>query len=133
MSKNPEDQQSWFRGMWEGARPSSPSNDGKETAERSNDDHDNADGEMDDDFDDFAEGNADDDFGDFDEADETEEPIAEPSLSSSLPLMSASSPSLVSSIVFQYRLSCKSTLLTHSAVACPESSRHVPNGCAGSL
>ncbi len=76
---DPEQQQAWFRSMWEGKQDQGehpqPTEDEAET---------NADGEEHeayedgDDFDDFNEGVGEDDFGDFDEAEEAEStPIAE--------------------------------------------------------
>jgi hypothetical protein len=76
---NEEDQQTWFRNMWEGkeeqaAQPvesEETSASAPATASEENDFNDNDD-DFGDDFDDFAEGQeAEDDFGDFDDADET--------------------------------------------------------------
>jgi len=78
---NEEEQQTWFRNMWEGkaerqeqtAQPSEPKPELAAATEEENDFNDGD--EFGDDFDDFAEGQeADDDFGDFDEANET--PVA---------------------------------------------------------
>ncbi|KAM0719806.1 hypothetical protein Q7P37_003940 [Cladosporium fusiforme] len=70
-----EDQQTWFRNMWEGKEeettvPTEPEIQTEVAAEQ--DAMNNDDDDFGDDFDDFAEGEeADDDFGDFDEADVT--------------------------------------------------------------
>jgi hypothetical protein len=72
-----EEQQTWFRNMWEGkeeqqAQVAQPSEPEPEMAAATEENEFNDDDEFGDDFDDFAEGQeADDDFGDFDEADET--------------------------------------------------------------
>ena len=75
---NEEDQQTWFRNMWEGKEEPVTESAGPELeaeaeaipATEGNDFND--DDDFGDDFDDFAEGQeAEDDFGDFDDADET--------------------------------------------------------------
>jgi hypothetical protein len=72
-----EEQQTWFRNMWEGKEQQQEqavqqSDPDPEVATATEENDFNDDDEFGDDFDDFAEGQeADDDFGDFDEADET--------------------------------------------------------------
>lgn len=72
-----DQQQAWFRDMWEGKAQEEPSHtkpaDNEDpAAENTNDDDDD---DFGDDFDEFAEeGGDDDDFGDFDEADADEPP-----------------------------------------------------------
>ncbi|KAK0252327.1 hypothetical protein B0A54_14126 [Friedmanniomyces endolithicus] len=76
---DPEQQQAWFRSMWEGKQDQGervqPT---KDEAETNADDEEHEADENGDDFDDFNEGGGEDDFGDFDEAEEAEStPIAE--------------------------------------------------------
>jgi hypothetical protein len=72
-----EEQQTWFRNMWEGKeeqqeQTAQPSESEPDAVAATDENEFNDDDEFGNDFDDFAEGQeADDDFGDFDEADET--------------------------------------------------------------
>ena len=68
---SPEDQQAWFRSMWEGRSPEDTmSSQEQPSAAQDNED------DFGDDFDEFAEGGDDDDFGDFDEPTPAPEPAA---------------------------------------------------------
>ncbi len=76
---DPEQQQAWFRSMWEGKQDQGehlqPT---KDEAEPDADGEEHEADEDGDDFDDFNEGGGEDDFGDFDEAEEAEStPTAE--------------------------------------------------------
>ncbi|SMR51624.1 unnamed protein product [Zymoseptoria tritici ST99CH_3D1] len=66
IEQDPEDQQAWFRSMWEGKavteQPAPTPDDASNDADQDDDD------DFGDDFDEFAEEAEDDDFGDFDEA-----------------------------------------------------------------
>lgn len=97
-----EDQQAWFRSMWEGKEdePAQPAEPDTEPAAPEGDAPQDDD-DFGDDFDDFAEGQeADDDFGDFDEADETPmAPESQPPVQTQQPDILAGLVSSVQSIV----------------------------------
>lgn len=70
---NPDDQQAWFRSMWEGKEKNSEAEEQHEEQDKSipAENGEAGDGDFGDDFDEFAEeGGDDDDFGDFDEAED---------------------------------------------------------------